>query len=64
MRKTTWAILIWTVFMVWVGAVVASAEGDSFGLLARTYAPYVVVWFIGFVLLSILWLRTDQKVQR
>ena len=58
MRKTTWAIIIWTLFMTWVGVVVGTPDGDSFGVLVATYAPYVLVWFIGFVLLSALWLRT------
>ena len=61
MRKTTRAIFIWTIFMVLFSVVVTTPEGDSLGVLAAKYAPHILVWFIGFVLLSVLWLRTVPR---
>lgn len=63
MRKTTLAILIWTVFVILFSAAVTAPEGDTLGALVAEYAPHIVVWFIGFVLLSLLWLRTVPRRQ-
>lgn len=64
-RKTTWAILIWTaVSALLVGLLVAAPPTEDryreltimlFGV------PLVIVWLIGFIVLSVTWFLTPKE---
>ena len=74
-RKTSWALIIWTVlFAIWI--IVGTAGNDcanqatqleSDACAAGTgigVALIFVLWFIGFIALSLVWLMTRNRKSR
>jgi len=73
-RKMTWAIWIWSaVFIVWIIAAIATrtskdcAPGDQLCTDASDTGTGIAVvllmllWFLGFVVLSLIWFMTRPK---
>lgn len=71
-RKMSWALIIWTIIMaIWAIAGGSSADcgsqGDQYsqaGCQAGTgiaIALIIVIWFIGFVVLSLIWFMTRPR---
>ena len=67
LRKATWAIFIWTGWMLlWNFLELTSLETD-YGLLGMVFSWSIVlismffIWFIGFVILAIIWFLSRPK---
>ena len=75
-RKTTWALVIWTVFMVlWLASTLrgefncdretgaARAVCDAGASIGMTYGASLVgvVWFIGFIAIGLIWMVSRPK---
>jgi RNA polymerase subunit RPABC4/transcription elongation factor Spt4 len=79
-RKATWAVVIWTILMaVWIAAGASSASNNCAGKTGSDLSAcqagtaigggiavtfLVLLWFIGFVVLSLIWLmsRPDRRL--
>jgi hypothetical protein len=74
MRTTTWAILVWTalwvvLFVIWAEDPGQPLIGQGPGRIGdvRLKPPDValfVMWFVGFVTLSVIWLATRWRIAR
>jgi hypothetical protein len=75
-RKATWALVIWTVFMVlWLTSTLRSefncdretgaarAVCDAGAAIGMSLGPSLVgaVWFIGFIAIGLIWLVSRPK---
>lgn len=73
-RKMSWAIILWTVlFAVWIIAAIASRTsqdcrpGDDACVTASDAGTgigvflIIMLWFFGFIILSILWFMTRSR---
>ena len=78
-RKATWALVIWTVFMVlWLASTLRSefncdretgaarAVCDAGAAIGMSLGPSLVgaVWFIGFIAIGLIWLASRPKSVR
>jgi len=76
-RKATWAVVLWTVlFAVWIVAGASSTSNNCAGRVGSDLSScqagtaiggglavtfLVIVWFLGFVVLSLIWLMSRPQ---
>jgi hypothetical protein len=76
-RKATWAVVIWTVLMAfWIGSGAASISNNCAGKTGSDLSTcqagtaigggigitfLFLVWFVGFVILSLIWLMSRPQ---
>lgn len=64
MRKATWAILIWTALaVVWIVTGWQSVDATTAGQVGGAIGTGIILffWFIGFIVLSIVWFMSRPK---